>query len=98
MQDQPVVLMDEPFSALDAVTRHKLQTLAATLLRGKTVVLITHDPLEAIRLAHQLYILQGMPAQAESLALPASRPPRNLDADGAQLQQQIIEALERDYA
>lgn len=98
MQDQPVVLMDEPFSALDAVTRHKLQTLAATLLRGKTVVLITHDPLEAIRLAHQLYILQGMPAQAESLALPASRPPRSLDADGAQLQQQIIEALERDYA
>ena len=58
MQDKPIVLMDEPFSALDAVTRHKLQTLAAHLLQDKTVVLITHDPQEAVRLAHHLYVLQ----------------------------------------
>ncbi|MCV5663107.1 ATP-binding cassette domain-containing protein, partial [Escherichia coli] len=61
MQDKPLVLMDEPFSALDAVTRHKLQTLSAELLKDKTVVLITHDPQEAVRLAHQLYVLQGTP-------------------------------------
>ena len=59
MQDKPVVLMDEPFSALDAVTRHKLQSLACGLLRDKTVVLITHDPQEAVRLADNLYVLQG---------------------------------------
>ncbi|GAL36098.1 hydroxymethylpyrimidine ABC transporter ATPase component [Vibrio maritimus] len=47
MQNKPVVLMDEPFSALDAVTRHKLQELAADLLKDKTVLLITHDPQEA---------------------------------------------------
>ncbi|MCV5261820.1 ATP-binding cassette domain-containing protein, partial [Escherichia coli] len=62
MQDKPLVLMDEPFSALDAVTRHKLQTLAAELLKDKTVVLITHDPQESVRLAHHLYVLQGTPA------------------------------------
>lgn len=65
MQDKPVVLMDEPFSALDAVTRHKLQSLACELLRDKTVVLITHDPQEAVRLADNLYVLQGTPASAQ---------------------------------
>ena len=70
MQDKPVVLMDEPFSALDAVTRHKLQSLACELLRDKTVVLITHDPQEAVRLADNLYVLQGTPANAQSLSVP----------------------------
>ena len=51
MQDKPLVLMDEPFSELDAVTRHKLQRLSYTLLKDKTVILITHDPQEAVRLA-----------------------------------------------
>ncbi|NUW70608.1 ABC transporter ATP-binding protein [Vibrio coralliilyticus] len=97
MQDKPVVLMDEPFSALDAVTRHKLQTLAAELLRGKTVVLITHDPQEAIRLADALYILRGQPAYAESHDVPTTQPPRVIDAECAQLQQNILNSLEGDY-
>lgn len=97
MQDRPVVLMDEPFSALDAVTRHKLQTLAAMLLKGKTVVLITHDPQEAVRLAEQLYVLQGTPANAQSLEVPTSAIPRDLDAQCAALQQAILNQLERDY-
>lgn len=97
MQDKPVVLMDEPFSALDAVTRHKLQTLSAELLKDKTVVLITHDPQEAVRLAHQLYVLQGIPAQAKFLAVPESDPPRTLDGECAILQQAILGQLEKDY-
>ncbi|EFL79776.1 ABC transporter ATP-binding protein [Actinobacillus pleuropneumoniae] len=44
MQDADLILMDEPFSALDAVTRLQLQQLAAQLLADKTVLLITHDP------------------------------------------------------
>nr|WP_321385698.1 ABC transporter ATP-binding protein [uncultured Vibrio sp.] len=97
MQDKPLVLMDEPFSALDAVTRHKLQTLSATLLKGKTVVLITHDPQEAVRLANQLYVLQGTPAQAKHLLVPDTMPPRVLDGECATLQQVILDQLEKDY-
>ena len=47
MEDRPIVLMDEPFSALDVVTRHRLQDLAAELLVGRTVLLVTHNPIEA---------------------------------------------------
>lgn len=97
MQDKPVVLMDEPFSALDAVTRHKLQSLAYELLRDKTVVLITHDPQEAVRLADNLYVLQGTPASAHSLSVPHTSTPRVLDGECAELQQAILEQLERDY-
>ena len=97
MQDKPVVLMDEPFSALDAVTRHKLQSLACELLRDKTVVLITHDPQEAVRLADNLYVLQGTPASAHSLSVPHTSTPRVLDGECAELQQAILDQLERDY-
>ncbi|MFA0481239.1 ABC transporter ATP-binding protein [Vibrio splendidus] len=97
MQDKPVVLMDEPFSALDAVTRHKLQSLACELLKGKTVVLITHDPQEAVRLADNLYVLQGAPANAQSLSVPLTSTPRVLDGECAELQQAILDQLERDY-
>lgn len=42
-EDRPIVLMDEPFSALDTLTRTRIQTLAAELLADRTVLLITHD-------------------------------------------------------
>ncbi|MFT5806701.1 MAG: putative hydroxymethylpyrimidine transport system ATP-binding protein [Moritella dasanensis] len=97
MQDKPVVLMDEPFSALDAVTRYRLQDLACELLADKTVVLITHDPQEAIRLADQIYIMQGTPASAENLSVPTSATPRQFDTECAQLQQQIMSCLAKEY-
>ncbi|PSU37365.1 ABC transporter ATP-binding protein [Photobacterium phosphoreum] len=97
LQDQPIVLMDEPFSALDAVTRYRLQDLFVKLLKHKTVVLITHDPQEAIRLSDQLYILQGEPAFATALSLPASLPPRRFDADSASHQQRIFDILAHDH-
>jgi putative hydroxymethylpyrimidine transport system ATP-binding protein len=78
MEDRPVVLMDEPFSALDAITRARLQVLAASLLAGRTVLLVTHDPLEALRLGHRIQVMTGHPARIEGTALPAGAPPRDL--------------------
>lgn len=97
MQDKPVVLMDEPFSALDAVTRYRLQDLACELLKDKTVVLITHEPQEAIRLADHIYIMQGNPAGAERLQVPSTATPRPFDAECAQLQQEIMTCLAQEY-
>ena len=78
MEDRPVVLMDEPFSALDAITRARLQALAATLLAGRTVLLVTHDPLEALRLGHRIQVMTGHPARIEGVIEPAGAPPRDL--------------------
>ncbi|MFV0246221.1 MAG: ABC transporter ATP-binding protein [Qingshengfaniella sp.] len=57
MEDKPVVLLDEPFSALDARTRADMQDLAARVLAGRTVLLVTHDPAEAARLGDRILIL-----------------------------------------
>lgn len=58
MQNSPIVLMDEPFSAVDALSKLDLQHLAFDLLKDRTVILITHDPLEALRLGHTVRILE----------------------------------------
>ena len=77
MEDRPIVLMDEPFSAVDAITRSRLQDLAAELLGGRTVLLITHDPLEALRLGHRLHVMAGRPARLGPALEPAGAPPRD---------------------
>lgn len=79
MEDRPVVLMDEPFSALDAITRLRLQELAARLLAGRTVLLVTHDPLEALRLGHGIHVMSGQPALIGPAIAPAGPPPRPPD-------------------
>jgi putative hydroxymethylpyrimidine transport system ATP-binding protein len=76
MEERPVVLMDEPFSAVDAPTRHRLQELAARLLAGRTVLLVTHDPLEALRLADRILVLTGRPAAPVEAEVPDGAPPR----------------------
>ena len=65
--DQNLVLLDEPFGALDALTRIQMQEwlmdLWATL--GKTIILITHDVDEAILLSDRVYLLTARPASVE---------------------------------
>jgi putative hydroxymethylpyrimidine transport system ATP-binding protein len=78
-EQRPVVLMDEPFSALDTITRTKVQNLAAELLAGCTTLLITHDPLEACRLSHHLLVLAGAPARLTAPITVPGHPPRPPD-------------------
>lgn len=79
MEKRPVLLMDEPFSALDALARMKLQDLAARLTCHATVLLVTHDPLEALRLGHTIVVLSRRPTQVKSVVAIAGIPPRNID-------------------
>jgi putative hydroxymethylpyrimidine transport system ATP-binding protein len=100
MEDRPIVLMDEPFSRLDAITRFVLQELSAHLLDGRTVLLVTHDPLEALRLGHRVYVMAGRPARLESALGEASGadglapPPRDPgDADVLARQADLLKRL-----
>lgn len=74
---QPIVLMDEPFSALDALTRTQIQTLASDVLAGHTVLLITHDAAEACRLGHHLLVMGS--AGIETCPPLQGQPPRAAD-------------------
>ena len=93
-EDRPIVLMDEPFSALDAITRARIQDLAAELLEGRTTLLITHDPLEACRLGHQLLVLSGDPATLSAPIIVPGLPPRAPDNEALlHTQGQLMRAL-----
>ena len=94
MEDRPVVLMDEPFSAVDAITRIRLQDLAARLLAGRTVLLVTHDPLEALRLADRIIVMAGRPARLGAPLEPLGSPPRAVDdAEVLELQGVVLRRL-----
>ena len=96
MEDRPLVLLDEPFSALDARMRLAMQDLAADLLRGRTVLMVTHDPAEAARLSDRIGLLTGDGLALEPApAGPAPRPPSDpgvLACQGALLTRLIATA------
>ena len=63
LMDNDVVLLDEPFSALDAITRVELRRWFAGMVRelGLSALVITHDVDEAIDLGSRVYVFDGMP-------------------------------------
>ena len=71
-EDRPLVLLDEPFSALDTRTRAQMQDLSARLLQGRTVLLVTHDPAEAARLGDRILLLSE--AGLSDWPVPGPRP------------------------
>jgi NitT/TauT family transport system ATP-binding protein len=78
--DSDVLLMDEPFSSLDYLTRLRLRGEVARLLeeRPRTVVLVTHDIEEAAQLADRLIVLTDRPAQIRREMVIRAPRPRNL--------------------
>ncbi len=68
-----VLLMDEPFAALDAQMREKMQDLLLELQRslGQTILFVTHDIEEALRIAAQVVVLSPRPGRAaDTIPLP----------------------------
>jgi ABC-type nitrate/sulfonate/bicarbonate transport system ATPase subunit len=64
VQQRPILLLDEPFGALDALTRLKMQRFLEALCRrrGLSVILITHDVREAVLLSDRIYVFSARPA------------------------------------
>jgi nitrate/nitrite transport system ATP-binding protein len=101
-----VLLMDEPFGALDALTRAHLQDelLKIVAKTGSTVVMVTHDVDEAVLLSDRIVMLTNGPAATIGeivdvrLAHPRERVALSQDPDYAQYRGQVLEFLYRKQA
>ena len=82
VQEPPLLLLDEPFGALDAMTRERMasELLRIWEVKRNTVVMVTHDILEAIFLADRVLVLSPRPGTIiKELKIPFPRPrPPNL--------------------
>ena len=76
MENNDIILMDEPFSSLDSITKSKIQELTWKLFKNKTVVMVTHDPLEAVLLSNELFYITNK--QLKPIKLPESKPIRKI--------------------
>jgi ABC-type nitrate/sulfonate/bicarbonate transport system ATPase subunit len=93
---RPVLCLDEPFGALDALTRLSLQRWLADALahEPRTVLLVTHDVEEAVLLADRVVLLTPRPgAIADVLEVPLARPRARDDAAVVALRERALEVL-----
>lgn len=95
-----VLLLDEPFGALDALTRMKMQDLLLDIHEAAptTVLLVTHDVDEALQLADRIILLGRMPEEpgatiAELVTVPGARPRDRGSAELAELRAHLLEGL-----
>jgi len=94
-----VMLLDEPFGALDAITRGRLQQWLLQVWQRfrHTILFITHDVEEAIFLSDVVYVLTPRPARVRTtLTIPLTRPRRQemiLSPEFAALKQSLLDAL-----
>ncbi len=94
LEEAQVVLMDEPFSALDAITRFKLQELASTMIAGRTTLLVTHDPYEALRMADKILVFSKDSRTFTPFVNLPGTPPRPANFQGhAELHDKILKLL-----
>jgi NitT/TauT family transport system ATP-binding protein len=93
---RPVLCLDEPFGALDALTRLQMQRWLAETLQAepRTVLLVTHDVEEAVLLADRLVLLSPRPGRVvATLAVDLPRPRARDDAGVVALRERALEAL-----
>jgi NitT/TauT family transport system ATP-binding protein len=93
---KPVLALDEPFAALDAITRLEMQGWLSHVLETepRTVVLITHDVEEAIVLADRVVVMSPRPGRAVAdVEVDVPRPRHRTDARVVELRERALEAL-----
>jgi NitT/TauT family transport system ATP-binding protein len=100
-QEADVLLMDEPFGALDAMTRDLLHDELERLWQetGLTVVFVTHNVREAVRLGDRVVLLSSRPGRvAAEFPVELPRPRRIEDHDVANLAATITARLREEVA
>ncbi len=93
---KPVLALDEPFAALDAITRAEMQGWLAQVLatEPRTVVLVTHDVEEAVVLGDRVVVMSPRPGRVvRDVVVALARPRRRTDAEVVALREQVLEAL-----
>ena len=92
-----VLLLDEPFSALDAFTKMQLQDLLLKIqkTRSTTMIIVTHDIDEALYLCDRIFILGGQPGTLQSqMSIEAAKPRDRGDAILASKKAEILDVLQ----
>jgi ABC-type nitrate/sulfonate/bicarbonate transport system ATPase subunit len=92
-----ILLLDEPFGALDAMTRSVMQHILLDLWMDyhKTILLVTHDVEEALLLSDRIYVLTARPATIKGeIQVDISRPRKVTDSSFVNLKGILLEMLQ----
>lgn len=100
VQDRPIQLLDEPFGALDALTRMTMQRWLEERRQSRdqnwTTLLVTHDVREAVALSDRIYVLSRRPARVIEhfhVRTPRPRFASALKPEAAQLEEDLLQTL-----
>ena len=97
LNHSPILLMDEPFSALDMQNRHKLQEQLIGVWKRfeNTIVFVTHDVDEAVYLADKIVIMDKNPGKIATIVdVNIERPRKRESEEFIALQESIVEGLD----
>jgi NitT/TauT family transport system ATP-binding protein len=93
-----VLLMDEPFAALDAFTRMEMQEELVRLWQQEpfTTIFVTHDVEEAVYLADRIVVMTSRPGRIKTIVpVPLARPRRRTDPDFTAIRNHVLEQYEQ---
>jgi ABC-type nitrate/sulfonate/bicarbonate transport system ATPase subunit len=96
---KPLLALDEPFAALDAITRHEMQGWLSHVLSSepRTVILITHDVEEAVMLGDRVVVMSPRPGRTVAeIEVTLPRPRRRTDVAVVELRERALTALGAD--